>query len=121
LSAEVRERMGQTRLREFEELVLLSTLIAGGDAYGVSIQGILEESLGGTVALGAIYTALDRLSQKGLVRSEMGEPSPVRGGRRKRLYQLTPDGIAQVTEVRRLREGMWNRIPPEALGEGGAE
>ena len=108
----------ENRLREFEELVLLSVLVAGDDAYGVSIQRILEGDAGRPVLLGPIYTALDRLSQKGLVVSELGEPSPVRGGRRKRLYELTPAGMAAVTEARRVRDTMWARIEPEAP-EGG--
>ena len=108
----------ENRLREFEELVLLSVLVAGDDAYGVSIQRILESDAGRPVLLGPIYTALDRLSQKGLVRSEFSEPSPTRGGRRKRLYELTPAGVAAVTEARRARETMWAKVDPEVL-EGG--
>ena len=109
----------ENRLREFEELVLLSVLVAGDDAYGVSIQRILESDAGRAVLLGPIYTALDRLSHKGLVRSEFSEPSPTRGGRRKRLYELTPAGVAAVTEARRARETMWAKVDPEVL-EGGA-
>jgi PadR family transcriptional regulator PadR len=112
------ERTMQNRLREFEELVLLSVLIAGDEAYGVSIQRILEEDAGRAVSLGAIYTALDRLSQKGLVRSELGEPTPVRGGRRKRYYALTQAGLAQVREARRVRETMWEKIHLEAMKGG---
>ncbi len=104
----------EKRLREFEELVLLSVLVAGDDAYGVSIQRILERDAGRSVLLGPIYTALDRLSQKGLVASELGEPSPVRGGRRKRLYELTSAGIAAVADARRVRATMWSRIESEA-------
>ena len=115
------ERTVQKRLREFEEMVLLSVLIAGEEAYGAAIQRILEEEAGRVVLLGAIYTALDRLSQKGLVRSEFGEPTPVIGGRRKRYYELTPAGRKQVVEVRRVREAMWKRIPPEALSDGVAK
>lgn len=105
-------------MREFEELVLLSVLIAGEDAYGVSIQGILEEEIGRAVSLGAVYTALDRMSQKGWVKSKMGAPTPVRGGRRKRHYALTQEGLFQLSEVRRVRETMWARTRPE-LREGG--
>jgi PadR family transcriptional regulator PadR len=105
------------RLREFEELVLLSVLVAGDEAYGVALQRILEEDGGRPVLLGAIYTALDRLSQKGLVTSEMGEPTPVRGGRRKRHYQLTRNGLALVKEARRIRESMWDKVDP-AIVEG---
>lgn len=111
----------ESRLREFEELVLLSVLVAGEDAYGVSIQRILEQDVGRTVMLGPIYTALDRLHQKGLVRSEFGEPSPVRGGRRKRLYELTPAGLAAVTETRRTRDVLWAKVDPAVLARGGVK
>jgi DNA-binding PadR family transcriptional regulator len=109
--------MSGHRLREFEELVLLSVLIAGSDAYGVALQGVLAEEAGRDVSLGAIYTALDRLARKGLVRSELGEPTPVRGGRRKRHYELTEKGLEQVRAVRRIRERMWRQVPrPSAEG-----
>ena len=111
----------ENRLREFEELVLLSVLVAGEDAYGVAIQRILEEDVGRTVMLGPIYTALDRLNQKGLLRSELGDPSPVRGGRRKRLYQLTSAGVAAVADARRTRDVLWSKIDPEVLTRGGLE
>jgi DNA-binding PadR family transcriptional regulator len=115
--------MGEQRLREFEELVLLSVVIAGPDAYGAHLQKVLSEEADRDVSLGAIYTALDRLDQKGLVTSELGEPTPVRGGRRKRHYELTPEGKALVAEVRRIREGMWAkanaRLADGDLAEGG--
>jgi PadR family transcriptional regulator PadR len=112
------ESVGQSRMREFEELVLLSVSAAGAEAYGVSVQGILEEELGKSVSLGAVYSALDRLAQKGWVAAEMGAPLPVRGGRRRRLYQLTPEGLKQVREVRRVRESLWARMPDQ-VWEGG--
>jgi DNA-binding PadR family transcriptional regulator len=110
--------MKDGRLREFEELVLLSVLIAAPDAYGPLLQQILTEDAGRKASLGAIYTALDRLAKKGLVRSELGDPTPVRGGRRKRHYELTSLGLERVRETRRIRERMWERIGPELAGEG---
>ena len=111
--------MREHRLREFEELVLLSVLIASPDAYGPSLQQVLADEAGRDVSLGAIYTALERLGQKGLVTSELGDPTPVRGGRRKRHYELTPDGLKHVQEARRIRERMWGKVLPELL-QGGA-
>jgi len=111
--------MSERRLREFEELVLLSVLISAPDAYGPSLQQVLADEAGRDVSLGAIYTALERLTQKGLVTSELGDPTPVRGGRRKRHYELTPEGLEHVQEARRIRERMWGRVTTELL-EGGS-
>lgn len=111
--------MSESRLREFEELVLLSVLIAAPEAYGASLQKVLAEEAGRAVSLGAIYTALDRLAHKGLVRSELGDPTPVRGGRRKRQYELTELGLEQVWEARRVRERMWSRVAPASFDGGG--
>jgi DNA-binding PadR family transcriptional regulator len=108
--------MVEIRLREFEELVLLSVLIAGPEAYGTSLQRILAEEARREVSLGAIYTALERLARKGLVTSELGDPTPVRGGRRKRHYELTPEGIEHVRGVRSIRDRMWAKVPAELLG-----
>ena len=105
--------MSELRLREFEELVLLSVLIAAPDAHGPSLQQVLAEEARRDVSLGAIYTALERLGRKGLVSSELGDPTPVRGGRRKRHYQLTSEGLKHVRDARRVREQMWGRVSPD--------
>lgn len=110
--------MSENRLREFEELVLLSVLISTPDAYGPVLQQVLADEAGREVSLGAIYTALERLTQKGMVTSELGDPTPVRGGRRKRHYELTPAGLEHVREARRIRDRMWGKIEPDLL-EGG--
>ena len=60
--------------------------------------------------MGAVYAALDRLEHKGLVRSTLGAPTPERGGKRKRLFAVTADGVRLLRDVRRVREGMWRVI-----------
>ena len=105
--------MAESRLREFEELVLLAVLITAPDAYGAAIQEVLKEQGDRDVSLGAIYTALGRLDQKGLLTSEMGDPTPVRGGRRKRHYELTPAGLERMREARRIRNRLWELAAPE--------
>jgi DNA-binding PadR family transcriptional regulator len=112
--------MTEPRLREFEELVLLSVLIASPEAHGPSLQKVLAAEAGRDVSLGAIYTALERLTKKGLVSSELGEPTPVRGGRRKRHYTLTERGLEVVREARRIRERLWTKADPK-LSEGGSK
>jgi DNA-binding PadR family transcriptional regulator len=99
--------MPGSNLREFEELVLLAVRMNGEKASGATIQGALDTEAGRAVSLGAIYTALDRLARKGLVESWLGEPTPVRGGRRKRHYRLTPFGLEELTEAREIRNSMW--------------
>jgi DNA-binding PadR family transcriptional regulator len=83
-------------LGEFEQVTLLGVLQCGVDAYGVPIWRELESRGGRRVSLGAVYKTLDRLERKGLVSSAVGPPSPERGGRSKRVYQVTPVGLRQL-------------------------
>jgi len=108
--------MQGANLREFEELVLLSVRMNGEYASGATIQQALDAEAGRAVSLGAIYTALDRLARKDLVESWLGEPTPVRGGRRKRYYRLTPAGIEELSEIHRIRNSMWAKVQPDATG-----
>jgi len=80
------------RTGTFEQLLLLALLRLGDDTYGVPIRDEIEARTGRTVSPGAIYTALDRLERRGLVRSRLGDPTAVRGGKRKRCYRLTATG-----------------------------
>jgi len=80
-------------LGEFEQLLLLALLHLGQeDAHGVAIRGVIAERTGRTPSTGAVYTALDRLEAKGYVSSRLGEPTPTRGGRPRRFYQLERSG-----------------------------
>ena len=97
------------RLGEFEEVVMLSVGVGGDDASGVAIQETLEEEANRQVTLGAIYAALDRLARKGFVTSRLGDPTPTRGGRRKRYYKLTASGLKALAEMRSVRDSMWKK------------
>ena len=79
-------------LGEFEQLLMLALLQLEDDAYGSRIRESIEQRTGRTVSPGAVYTALDRLESRGLVSSVLGEPTPQRGGKRKRYYRLEPQG-----------------------------
>jgi PadR family transcriptional regulator, regulatory protein PadR len=107
---------------EFEQLTLLALLRLEPDAYGASIRREIETRADRTVQLGAVYTTLDRLERKGLVQHWMGEPTAERGGRRKKLYRLTPSGAealaASVRAVRQLAAGLDRRL---AARLGGAQ
>jgi len=109
------------RLGEFEELVLLSVRLGVHEASGLEIQEGLEQNAGRKVSLGAIYAALDRLTRKGFIDSWLGDPTPIRGGRRKRYYRVTPAGIRTLEETRRIRDGMWEKAAQLALDESTAK
>src|SRR5688572_20719757 len=85
---------------EFEQLVLLALLRQGREGYGASVSLEIEQQSGRQVSISAVHTTLDRLEEKGLVRSRLGEPTPQRGGKRKRHYEVQPAG------VRALRHAM---------------
>ncbi|GAB3279504.1 hypothetical protein GCM10027347_54260 [Larkinella harenae] len=106
--------MKGTHLGEFEEVVLLAVAIRAGDAYGAAIVSEIERQMGRSVNLGAVHSALNRLQEKGMVKSEMGGMSAERGGRRKRLYSVTAYGRQTLEAIRQLRNQMWNIIPPTA-------
>jgi PadR family transcriptional regulator, regulatory protein PadR len=85
----------------FENLLLLVILRLDDRAYGVSIRQELLEQVEKDVAIGAIYTGLDRLEQKGFVKSWTGEPTPERGGRAKKFYRVTAQGKKALQETHR--------------------
>jgi PadR family transcriptional regulator PadR len=98
------------KLGEFEELTLLAVLALEPPVYGVPLQQYLERAGNRRVAIGAVYSALDRLEQKGLVRSTFGEATAERGGKAKRLYTALPAGVRMVRDVRTVRERLWRAI-----------
>jgi PadR family transcriptional regulator PadR len=93
-------------LGELEQLILLAILRLGDEAYGVGIRAELAERAGRTVAPGALYTTLERLEAKGLIKSRMGEPSPQRGGRAKRYVTVTAAGVKALARGVRAYERM---------------
>jgi PadR family transcriptional regulator, regulatory protein PadR len=97
-------------LGEFEQLILLAILRLGDQAYGVTIRTEISERAGRTVAPGALYTALERLEDKGLVKSRIGDPTPQRGGRAKRFFTVTASGVKALARAQhafqRLLEGL---------------
>jgi DNA-binding PadR family transcriptional regulator len=88
----------RTYLGEFEQLLLMALVHLGDDAYGGRIRDVIETRTGRLVSPGAVYTALDRLERRRLVSSWLGEPTPQRGGKRKRHYRLEPAGAALLLE-----------------------
>jgi DNA-binding PadR family transcriptional regulator len=91
----------QPSLGEFEQIVMLAILRLRKQAYGVAIRAEISQRTGREPASGALYTTLDRLEQKGLLKSRLGESTPKRGGRAKRYYQLTALGATAITRAQR--------------------
>ncbi len=99
--------MGRNYLGEFEELVLLSVAVNSGEAYAAATTQELKEKTGRGVSLSAVHIALYRLEEKGLVTSQVGGATAVRGGRRKRLFTITASGKGALTQIRQVRELYW--------------
>lgn len=104
--------MRRSNLGEFEEVVLLTVAALSPGAYSVAIAEELEQETGRPVSTGAVHAALQRLEQKGYLRSEMGEATAERGGRRKRFFTVTALGGRVLNEVHDVRTRLWDRIVP---------
>ena len=101
-------------LGRFEELILLAMLRLGPETYGLALRREVEERTGREVSIGALYTALKRLEQRGLVSSQVGEPTAERGGRRKRHYCLKAPGVVALrnsyTDYTSMAQGLGPKI-----------
>ena len=93
-------------LGEFEQIVLLALVRLGPDAYGATVRREIEMRAGREVSISAVYTTLERLEQKGLVRSRVGDPTPERGGRRRRHFELLPLGGRSLRDAYNALTGM---------------
>lgn len=98
-------------LGEFELMVLLALIRLGDRAYGVPIAREIEQRSKREAALGSVYAALERLEEKGLVASKLGDPTAERGGRAKRYFHLTGQGLREVRETQRALVSLWKGLP----------
>ena len=107
-------------LGEFEQLILFSVLQLGDDAYGVAIRETIEERTGRTVSAGAIYTALGRLEDRGLVTSRTESPQPGRTGRPRKYYSLRREGARALKDSYATIQSMAGGLIPKLteLAEG---
>ena len=103
--------MKGTNLGEFEELLLLIVLILEREAYVVRIREELKSQVNRFISMGALHTTLARLEKKGFLQSEMAGASQERGGRRKRIYELTAAGKVALNVVKQMRANLWNQVP----------
>ena len=86
-------------LGDFEQLVLFGVLRLEDEAYGAAIRQEIHARSGRDVSINAVYTTLDRLEAKGLLRSWVGDPTPQRGGRRRKCYAMRPVGVAALRQA----------------------
>lgn len=94
-------------LTRMEEILLLVIHQLGKKAYGVTIKSQVEELLEKSVSVGAVYVPLDRLTKRGYLKTRQGDPSPERGGRSKRFYELTESGLSILQETKKLNDMLW--------------
>jgi PadR family transcriptional regulator, regulatory protein PadR len=105
--------MAKEHLGNLELMVLLALLRVRKGAYGVPISREITEHTGREVAIGSVYAALERLERKGCVSSALGEPTPERGGRAKRYFQITGKGVHDVRDAHRMLINMWENLGPQ--------
>jgi DNA-binding PadR family transcriptional regulator len=108
------------QLPAFEQLVLLAVLsLDREEAYGMNIRRVLREQAGRNVSVPTVYSALDRLESKGFVSSRLGDVTPERGGRAKKLFRVQPAGVRALQDARQALESMWRLVGLEERGRHG--
>jgi DNA-binding PadR family transcriptional regulator len=101
-------------LGEFERAVLLAVARLDEQAYGMRIRQELELRLDRSVSIGAVYTTLDRMQEKGYVSSRLGEPTSIRGGRAKKFFRVEALGTAALNQSREVAKVLWAMLPQKA-------
>ena len=109
--------MIETRLGEFEEVILLLVGILGEQAYAFKLAEEFESQTNRSVSIGAVHSTLTRLEDKGFLSSAMGESTAERGGRRKRIYTITAYGRKILADARDFKVSLWNQFPDFAASK----
>lgn len=107
--------MNKEHLGELEELVLLLVVMLKEEAYGLAIRKALKEHSGRTVTIGAVHGTVNRLESKGFIDSSMGGATDVRGGRRKRIFNITASGKKALQKSQDVKVNLWQQIPELAV------
>ena len=109
-------------LGDLEQVVLFAVLRLGGETHGASVVEEIESHTGRRVSPGALYTVLDRLEAKGFVESWIGDSTPERGGRRRKVYKLLPEGARELREwyggIRDMASGVLGHLDRLAEEKG---
>jgi DNA-binding PadR family transcriptional regulator len=100
-----------------EELVLLMVWKLDQEAYSVKIRKLLKDVTGKFWSFGAVYMPLDRLTKRGLLESYLADPTTKRGGRSKRIYKPTKEGLLALAEIKKIQKAAWEGIPEMKLGK----
>lgn len=103
--------MKKFQLGEFEEIVILTIGILNNKAYSVAIKNEIENRMSRTVSMGALHTALNRLEDKGYLKSVDGEATEDRAGRPKRYFEITAYGKKAMQYAKQTRDELWKAIP----------
>ncbi len=109
--------MSKDHLGELEELILLVILKLEDDAYGLAIRKELKEQAKRTVTIGAVHGTVNRLEDKGFVKSEYGGATEERGGRRKRIFTITSSGMNALKRSKDVKVNLWQQIPELSLNK----
>lgn len=108
--------MAKDILGEFEELVLTLVAILQEDAYGAAVADEIEQRMSRKVTLSAVHVTLYRLEDKGYIKSRVGGATNERGGRRKRIFEVTSAGVAMLRTMKESRTNLWSRVPQFRMG-----
>jgi PadR family transcriptional regulator PadR len=98
-----------------EELILLAVFSLKDNAYGVTIRKHIIEKTGADWTIGAVYVPLNRLARDGYLKTAIGEPTPERGGKRKKFYSLTHRGMKALAYTKQINDSMWSRLSASDL------
>ena len=101
----------QMKGSDWLQMVLLALMRLGDDAYGVTIADELEQQAGREVVIASVYATLQRLQERGLVSSSLGDATPERGGRAKRYFRISGAGLREVRDARRSLISLWTGLP----------
>jgi len=102
-------------LSRSEEFALLAVIYLQEEAYGVAIRNQLRKMTGQSWAFGAVFVMLNRLEKKGMLDSELADPTPRRGGKSKRIYSVRPDGLEELSKVRKVQLAAWKSVAESCL------
>jgi PadR family transcriptional regulator PadR len=106
------------KLGDLEELALLAVLRLGNEADGSRVRRELAREADRKVSVSTVYVTLMRLEEKGYARSWKGEPTPERGGKARRYFEVSPEGVEELESRRAVRERMWSGVRAEADARG---